>query len=136
NRRRLLRSTPAQNANALGSDSLRRNRDPAGRANVRVWGAERARQGPCCDGHSHRHGGDASDRNQLRADGTSVSERGIGVHLCGAGGQSSGGLLTGWSMVMDYMLNPLICTVWCAGAAHQFAPGVPAWTWKVFFALL
>src|SRR5579885_1939658 len=46
------------------------------------------------------------------------------------------GYITGWSMVMDYMLNPLICTVWCAGAAHQFAPGVPAWTWKVFFALL
>jgi putrescine importer len=44
------------------------------------------------------------------------------------------GYVTGWSMVMDYMLNPLICTVWCAGAAHQFAPGVPAWIWKVFFA--
>src|SRR5246500_3922598 len=44
------------------------------------------------------------------------------------------GNVTGWSMVMDYMLNPLICTVWCAGAAHQFAPGVPAWIWKVFFA--
>src|SRR6201987_5336234 len=44
------------------------------------------------------------------------------------------GFVTGWSMVMDYMLNPLICTVWCAGAAHQFAPGVPAWIWKVFFA--
>lgn len=44
------------------------------------------------------------------------------------------GYVTGWSMVMDYMLNPLICTVWCAQIAHQFAPGVPAWTWKVFFA--
>jgi amino acid transporter len=37
-------------------------------------------------------------------------------------------------MVMDYMLNPLICTVWCAGQAHVFAPGVPIWLWKVFFA--
>ena len=46
------------------------------------------------------------------------------------------GYITGWSMVMDYMLNPLICTVWCAGAAHQFAPGVPAWIWKVFFAVV
>ena len=46
------------------------------------------------------------------------------------------GYITGWSMVMDYMLNPLICTVWCAGAAHQFAPGVPAWLWKVFFAVM
>jgi len=24
------------------------------------------------------------------------------------------GYVTGWSMVMDYMLNPLICTIWCA----------------------
>jgi putrescine importer len=46
------------------------------------------------------------------------------------------GFVTGWSMTMDYMLNPLICTVWCAGQAHQFAPGVPAWTWKIFFALV
>src|SRR5579859_4936788 len=45
------------------------------------------------------------------------------------------GYVTGWSMVMDYMLNPLICTVWCAGQAAQFAPGVPAWVWKVFFVL-
>jgi putrescine importer len=48
----------------------------------------------------------------------------------------SAGYITGWSMVMDYMLNPLICTVWCAGAAHQFAPGVPAWIWKIFFAVV
>jgi len=46
------------------------------------------------------------------------------------------GYVTGWSMVMDYMLNPLICTVWCAGQAHDFAPGVPIWGWKVFFAVV
>jgi len=46
------------------------------------------------------------------------------------------GYITGWSMVMDYMLNPLICTVWCAGQAHQFAPGVPTWIWKIFFAVV
>jgi putrescine importer len=46
------------------------------------------------------------------------------------------GYITGWSMVMDYMLNPLICTVWCAGQAHQFAPGVPSWIWKIFFAIV
>jgi putrescine importer len=44
------------------------------------------------------------------------------------------GYITGWSMVMDYMLNPLICTIWCAQQAHQFAPGVPVWGWKIFFA--
>jgi len=46
------------------------------------------------------------------------------------------GYITGWSMVMDYMLNPLICTVWCAGQAAQFAPGVAPWIWKVFFAVV
>ena len=46
------------------------------------------------------------------------------------------GYITGWSMVMDYMLNPLICTVWCAGQASQFAPGVAPWAWKIFFAVV
>jgi len=46
------------------------------------------------------------------------------------------GYVTGWSMVMDYMLNPLICTIWCAEQTHQFAPGIPLWGWKVFFAMV
>jgi amino acid transporter len=46
------------------------------------------------------------------------------------------GYVTGWSMVMDYMLNPLICTVWCAGQASQFAPGVAPWIWKIFFVIV
>jgi amino acid transporter len=44
------------------------------------------------------------------------------------------GYVTGWSMVMDYILNPLICTIWCAQQAHDFAPGVPVFVWKIFFA--
>jgi len=44
------------------------------------------------------------------------------------------GYVTGWSMVMDYMLNPLICTIWCAEQAHEFAHGLPVWGWKIFFA--
>jgi putrescine importer len=44
------------------------------------------------------------------------------------------GYVTGWSMVMDYMLNPIICTVWCSQQAHVFAPGVPYAAWAVFFA--
>ena len=46
------------------------------------------------------------------------------------------GYVTGWSMVMDYMLNPMICTVWCSQQAHVFAPGVPYGVWAVFFALV
>jgi putrescine importer len=46
------------------------------------------------------------------------------------------GYITGWSMVMDYMLNPMICIVWCSQQAHVFAPGVPYWAWAIFFALV
>jgi putrescine importer len=46
------------------------------------------------------------------------------------------GYVTGWSMVMDYMLNPMICTVWCSQQAHVFAPGVSYSVWAVFFALV
>ena len=43
------------------------------------------------------------------------------------------GYVTGWSMVMDYMLNPMICIIWCAQQAHVFAPGVAYWAWAIFF---
>jgi amino acid transporter len=46
------------------------------------------------------------------------------------------GYVTGWSMVMDYMLNPMICIIWCSQAAHAFAPHVPYWTWAVFFGVV
>jgi amino acid transporter len=46
------------------------------------------------------------------------------------------GYVTGWSMVMDYMLNPMICIIWVSQQAHVFAPGVPYWGWAIFFALV
>jgi amino acid transporter len=46
------------------------------------------------------------------------------------------GYVTGWSMVMDYMLNPIICTIWCSEQAHVFAPGIPYGLWVIFFVLL
>ncbi len=45
------------------------------------------------------------------------------------------GYLTGWCLVMDYVLNPLICTIWCSRAAMNFLPGVPYIVFAVFFAL-
>ncbi len=44
------------------------------------------------------------------------------------------GYATGWSMLMDYILNPLICTIWCSKAAMNIVPGVPYLAWTVFFA--
>jgi amino acid transporter len=46
------------------------------------------------------------------------------------------GYLTGWCMLLDYVVNPLICTIWCASAAHDLMPSVPGGIWIVFFAAL
>jgi putrescine importer len=46
------------------------------------------------------------------------------------------GYVTGWSMVMDYMINPMICIIWVSRQAHVFAPAIPYWGWAVLFALL
>jgi putrescine importer len=46
------------------------------------------------------------------------------------------GFITGWSMVLDYLLNPLICIIWCAGAVRAMAPGIPSPVLKVAFFLL
>jgi amino acid transporter len=44
------------------------------------------------------------------------------------------GYITGWSMVMDYILNPLICVAFCAKAAMNILPIFPFYAWVVFFA--
>jgi putrescine importer len=45
------------------------------------------------------------------------------------------GYVTGWSMVLDYIVNPLVCVIWCSGQAHEFAPAIPDWGWKIIFAV-
>ncbi|HET8668269.1 MAG TPA: APC family permease, partial [Terriglobales bacterium] len=45
------------------------------------------------------------------------------------------GYVTGWSMVMDYILNPLICVAFCAKITMNILPGVmPYYGWIVVFA--
>src|SRR6266542_3512909 len=46
------------------------------------------------------------------------------------------GYVTGWSMIMDYLLNPIICAIWCSKAAGNVFPAVPYAVWVLFFALL
>lgn len=46
------------------------------------------------------------------------------------------GYLTGWSMTMDYLLNPLICIIWCSKAAGNVVPEVPYVVWAIAFAAL
>src|SRR5947208_8392658 len=46
------------------------------------------------------------------------------------------GYVTGWSMVMDYVLNPIICTIWCSKAAMNVVPAIPYPVWVAVFASL
>src|SRR3984885_4370877 len=45
------------------------------------------------------------------------------------------GYITGWCLVMDYVLNPLICTIWCSRAVMNFLPGAPYPALVVVFAI-
>jgi putrescine importer len=45
------------------------------------------------------------------------------------------GYLTGWAMVMDYILNPVICTIICSQLTQNILPGVPYWALAVFYAV-
>jgi putrescine importer len=44
------------------------------------------------------------------------------------------GYMAGWCMAMDYVLNPLICTIWCSKAALNFIPAIPYFVWVLMFA--
>jgi len=46
------------------------------------------------------------------------------------------GYVTGWSMAMDYMINPIVCTILCSKFAMNFAPEIPYLVWVFGFALL
>lgn len=46
------------------------------------------------------------------------------------------GYITGWCMVMDYVLNPLICTILCSKFAINFFPEIPFAVWVLAFVAL
>ena len=46
------------------------------------------------------------------------------------------GFLTGWGLLLDYVINPLICVIWCSKAAGNLIPSVPYPAWTILFALL
>ncbi|HVV71231.1 MAG TPA: APC family permease [Verrucomicrobiae bacterium] len=45
------------------------------------------------------------------------------------------GYLVGWGMIFDYVMNPIICVIWCSEAARNILP-LPFWSYAIFFALL
>jgi len=46
------------------------------------------------------------------------------------------GYVTGWGMTMDYVLNPLICTILCSKFALNAIPEIPYPVWAIVFASL
>jgi amino acid transporter len=45
------------------------------------------------------------------------------------------GYLVGWGMIFDYVMNPIICVIWCSEAARNICP-IPFWVYAVFFTAL
>lgn len=45
------------------------------------------------------------------------------------------GLLTGWSIALDYILTPTIGVIWCSKAAMNIAP-LPFFIWVIFFVVV
>lgn len=46
------------------------------------------------------------------------------------------GFLTGWGMLLDYVVNPMICTIWCSKALLNIVPGLPYEVAVLLFVLL
>ena len=44
------------------------------------------------------------------------------------------GYLTGWAVLMDYILNPLICTIICSKLTQNILPGMPYWLLVIIYA--
>src|SRR5712675_1979570 len=54
--------------------------------------------------------------------------KGINPHL---------GFLAGWAMILDYLLQPLITTVWIATAIHErYIHIVPFWAWATIIIVI
>src|SRR4030042_6761159 len=46
------------------------------------------------------------------------------------------GYFTGWGMIFDYVMNPIICVIWASKACMNFIPEIPFAVYAVFFAIL
>ena len=46
------------------------------------------------------------------------------------------GYLVGWGMIFDYVMNPIICVIWCSKAALNFVPEIPFTLYAILFAVL
>jgi len=62
---------------------------------------------------------------------------GFGLHLVGRGLNPHLGFLAGWAMFLDYLLQPLINTVWISTALHErYLKSVPFFAWAAIIATI
>ena len=45
------------------------------------------------------------------------------------------GFLTGWAMFLDYLLVPLICTIYGSITLAKLIPALPYWAWVLLFSV-
>jgi putrescine importer len=43
------------------------------------------------------------------------------------------GYVTGWAMLMDYIVCPIVCITWIAQQSHVFLPDIPVAAWVVLY---
>jgi putrescine importer len=46
------------------------------------------------------------------------------------------GYFVGWSIIFDYVMNPVICVIWASKASMNFVPEIPFAAYALFFAVL
>ncbi len=46
------------------------------------------------------------------------------------------GFVVGWSMVLDYIVNPMLNVIFCSQQLHVMFPGCAYWAWAIGFAAL
>jgi putrescine importer len=46
------------------------------------------------------------------------------------------GYFVGWSIIFDYVMNPIICVIWISVAARNILPEIPGPVYAVFFTVL
>jgi putrescine importer len=46
------------------------------------------------------------------------------------------GYFVGWSIIFDYVMNPIVCVIWIGAAASNFIPEISSYVYIILFAVL
>ncbi len=104
-------------AHAVGPRVLRDRPHPAHGAHGHLRRGQPGGPRPRRHHDPHRHVRHAAHRDELRPHGARLSRARAPPSPTSARSSTPAlGYVTGWSMVMDYVLNPIICTICCSKA--------------------